>query len=173
MTCYHCRQPGHMRRDYPRRQRSQGTADELTGQPNMRGTFLLLHLLTRVAFKFDASNSFIVASCVIESGLEVEAFREAMCGCSSLGGRVRVDRIDQDFELEISEILLMVDPWGGGGGGGGGLHRVGYGCTVTSHRVGCGCTVWSFTTLSECGLGLSLGLRPMKTHNSNQGKRSN
>ena len=57
----------------------------------MQGTFLPLHLLTIVAFKLDASNSFIVASYVIESGLEVETFREAMCGCSSLGGRVRVD----------------------------------------------------------------------------------
>ena len=41
--------------------------------------------------------------------LEVEPFREAMCGCSSLGCRVRVDRISRDCELEISEILLMVD----------------------------------------------------------------
>ena len=41
-------------------------------------------------------------------------------------------------------------------------------CTVTSHRVGCGCTVWSFTTLGECGVSLSLRLRPMKTHSSNQ-----
>ena len=80
----------------------------------MEGTFLPLHLLTRVAFKLDASNSFIVASCVIESGLEVEAFREAMCRCSSLGCGVRVDLIGRDCELEISEILLMVDPrdWG-------------------------------------------------------------
>ena len=41
-------------------------------------------------------------------------------------------------------------------------------CTVASRRVGCGCTVWSFTTLGECGLSLSLGLRPMKTHSSIQ-----
>ena len=33
---------------------------------------------------------------------------------------MRVDLIGQDCELEISEILLMVDPRGGGGGGGGG-----------------------------------------------------
>ena len=38
--------------------------------------------------------------------------------------------------------------------------------TVTSRRVGYGCTVRSFTTLGECGLSLSLGLRPMKTHSS-------
>ena len=28
MTCYHCRQPGHMRRDYPRRQTSHSTEIE-------------------------------------------------------------------------------------------------------------------------------------------------
>ena len=51
---------------------------------------------------------------MIDLGLEVEAFGEAMCGCSSLGSRVRVDLIGRDCELEISEILLMVDPrdWG-------------------------------------------------------------
>ena len=43
-------------------------------------------------------------------GLEVETFREARCGCSSLGCRVRVDWIGRDCELEISKILLMVDP---------------------------------------------------------------
>ena len=32
-----------------------------------------------------------------------------MCGCSSLGCRVRVDMIDQSCESEISVILLMVD----------------------------------------------------------------
>ena len=41
-------------------------------------------------------------------------------------------------------------------------------CTVTSRRVWCGCTVCSFTTLGECELSLSLGLRPMKTHSLNQ-----
>ena len=139
---------------------------EHTEHPNMQGTFLLLHLLTRVAFKLDALYSFINASCVTNLDLEVEAFREAMCGFSSLGCRVRVDQIGWDCELEISEILLMVDPRGGS-------HRVRCGCTVTSHRVGCGCMVWSFTTLGECGLSLSLGLHPMKTHCSNKEMKIN
>ena len=51
----------------------------------------------------------------MDLGLEVETFREARCGYSSLGGRVRVDRIGRDCELEISKIFLMVDPEGGGG----------------------------------------------------------
>ena len=79
----------------------------------MQGTFLLSHLLTRVTFKLDASYSFFVASCVMDLGLEVETFREARCGCSSLGGRVRADQIGRDCELEISKILLMVEPEGG------------------------------------------------------------
>ena len=129
-------------------------------------------------FKLDASYSFINASYVTELGLEVEVFKETRRRCSSLGCRVRVDLIGRDYELEISEILLMVDPLrggrgGGGGGGGVGSHRVGCGCTVTSRRVRCGCTVWSFTTLCECGLGLSLGLCPMKTHSSKQEMKSN
>ena len=74
----------------------------------MQGTFLLSHLLTRVAFKLDASNSFIVASRVIELSLEVESFREMM-GNSSLGCRVRVGQMCQDRESGISVILLMVD----------------------------------------------------------------
>ena len=41
-------------------------------------------------------------------------------------------------------------------------------CTVTSRRVGCGYTIRSFTSHGECGLSLSLGLRSMKTHSSNQ-----
>ena len=101
--------------DCPRRQRSQGTTAEHIGQPDMQGTFLLLHLLTRVAFELNASYSFINASYVTDLGLEVEAFREAVCGCSSLGCKVRVDLIGRDCELEISEILLMVDPLEGDG----------------------------------------------------------
>ena len=46
-------------------------------------------------------------------------------------------------------------------------------CTVTSRRVGCGCTVWSFITLGEYGLSLSLELRLMKTHGSNQEMKCN
>ena len=57
---------------------------------------------------------FINASCVIGLGLKVEAFREARCRGSSLGCGVRSDLIGRDYELRISEILLMVDPrdWG-------------------------------------------------------------
>ena len=33
---------------------------------------------------------------------------------------------------------------------------------------GLGVTVWSFTAFGECGLSLSLGLRPVKTHSLNQ-----
>ena len=43
----------------------------------------------------------------------------------------------------------------------------------TSRRVGCGCTVGTFTTLGECGLSLSLGLRPIKTQSSNKEMKSN
>ena len=65
-------------------------------------------MLTRVAFKLNASNSFIVASCVIALDLEVEASRE-MIGNSSLGYRVRVGQMCRDRESGISVILLMVN----------------------------------------------------------------
>ena len=45
--------------------------------------------------------------------------------------------------------------------------------TVTSRRVGCGCTVGTFTTLGECELSLSLGLRLMKTQSSKEEMKSN
>ena len=90
----------------------------------------------------------------MELGLEVKAFREARYRCSSLGCRVRVDLVDPGNGLSKYGIIAFM-------------------CTVTSRRVGCGCTVWSLTTLGECGLSLSLGLRPMKTHSSNQEMKSN
>ena len=105
----------------------------------------------------------------MDLSLEVKAFREARYRCSSLGCRVRVDLIGRDCELEISEILLIVDL-------GIGVSQYGiiaFVYTVTSRRVGCGCTVQSFTILGECGLGLSLGLRPMKTHSSKQEMKNN
>ena len=43
-------------------------------------------------------------------GLEVKVSREARYRCSSLGCRGRVDLIGRDYEWEVSEILLMVDP---------------------------------------------------------------
>ena len=102
---------------------------------------------------------------MIGLGLEVEAFGESMCGCSSLGSRVRVDLKGRDCESEVSKVSLMVDPWG--------IASSRVWVQVTSLRVRCGCTVWSFTTLGGCGLSLSLGLRPIKTHSSNQEIRSN
>ena len=46
---------------------------------------------------------------MIGLSLEVEAFGEVMCGCSSLGSRVRVDLIGRDCESKILKILLRVD----------------------------------------------------------------
>ena len=63
---------------------------------------------------------------------------------------MRVDLIGQDYEGEISEILLMVDS---GLGVTVGIILCTY--TETSRQVGCGCTVCSFTTLGECELSLS------------------
>ena len=39
MTCYHCRHPGPMRRDCPRRKRPHGTQAEHADQSDVQGTF--------------------------------------------------------------------------------------------------------------------------------------
>ena len=80
---------------------------EHTEQSDMQGTFLLLHLLIRVAFELDASYSFINASCV--TGLEVEALEEPLYVSSPLGIRARIGMICCGCELEILRILLTVD----------------------------------------------------------------
>ena len=60
-------------------------------------------------FDFGASHSFIVASVVIELGLEVEALEEPLYVSSPLGIRARIGMICHGCELEISRILLTVD----------------------------------------------------------------
>ena len=71
--------------------------------------FLLSHLSTWVLFDFGASHSFIIALVVRELGLEVETLEEPLYVSSPLGTRVSVSLICQDYELEISGILLIVD----------------------------------------------------------------
>ena len=183
MVCYHCQQPGHMRRDCPQRQGSQGfgtsqfqsVADqeriqyvppqhstgqrsqsrfqgatraphlsqvgprgqsmgrgrgrgpqartsgvqgrvyavtpqaESADQPVIQGTFLLSRIWARVLFDSGASHSFIVASVVIELGLEVETLEEPLYVSSPLGIRARIGMICRGCELEISGTLLTVD----------------------------------------------------------------
>ena len=60
-------------------------------------------------FNYGASHSFIVASVVIELGLEVEALEEPLYVSSPLGIRARIGMICRGCELEIYGILLTVD----------------------------------------------------------------
>ena len=71
--------------------------------------FLLSRLWARVLFDSGASHSFIVASVVIELGLEVEALEDPLYVSSPLGIRARIWMICCGCELEISGILLTVD----------------------------------------------------------------
>ena len=59
-------------------------------------------------FDSGASHSFISASIMIELGLEVEAL-EPLYVSSPIGIKARIGMICHGFELEISEILLIVD----------------------------------------------------------------
>ena len=55
-------------------------------------------------------HSFITASVVIKLGLEVEALEEPLYVSSPLGIRARIGIIWHGCELEISRILLAMDP---------------------------------------------------------------
>ena len=52
---------------------------ERADHPDMQGTFLLLHLLTRVLFKFGCIIFIIVASCVRDLGLKVKTSGNSRC----------------------------------------------------------------------------------------------
>ena len=82
---------------------------ESTDQPVIQGAFLLSRLWARVLFDSGASHSFIIASVVIELGLEVKALEEPLYVNSPLGIRARIGMICRGYELEISGILLTVD----------------------------------------------------------------
>ena len=82
---------------------------ESADQPVIKGMFLLSRLWARVLFDSGASHSFIVASVVIELGIEVEALEEPLYVSSPLGIRERIGMICQGYKLEISGILLTVD----------------------------------------------------------------
>ena len=60
-------------------------------------------------FDSGASHSFIVASVVIDLGLEVKALEEPLNVSYFLGIRERIGMICRGCELEISRILLTVD----------------------------------------------------------------
>ena len=78
-------------------------------QPVILDTFLLSRLWARVLFDSGASHSFIVASVVIELGLEVEALEEPLYVSSPLRIRGRIGMICFGCELEMSGVLLTVD----------------------------------------------------------------
>ena len=75
----------------------------------VQGTFLLFRLWARVLFDTGASHSFIATSYVRVLGLKVETLDEPLHVSSPLRTKVRIDRICQRCELEISRILLMLD----------------------------------------------------------------
>ena len=82
---------------------------ESADQPVIQGTFLLSRLWARVLFDSGVSYSFIVASVVIELGLEVETLEKPLYVSSPLGIRARIWMICRGCELEISGTLLTVD----------------------------------------------------------------
>ena len=78
-------------------------------QPVIQGTFFLSRLWARVLFDYGVLHSVIVASVVIELGLEVEALEEPLYVSSPLGSRSIIGMICHGFELEISGTQLTMD----------------------------------------------------------------
>ena len=70
---------------------------------------MLSRLWARVLFDSGASHSFIVASVVIELGLEVETLKKPLYVSSPLRIRARIGMICLGCELKISGTLLTVD----------------------------------------------------------------
>ena len=83
--------------------------DELADQPVIHDMFFLSRLWEKVFFDYGALHSFIVASVVIELGLEVGTLEEPLYVSSPLGIMARIGMIYRGCELEISRILLTVD----------------------------------------------------------------
>ena len=75
----------------------------------IQSTFLLSRLWERVLFDSGASYSFIVASCVRDLVFGVETLEEPLHVSSPLGARVRINKICQGCESEISMIQLTMD----------------------------------------------------------------
>ena len=75
----------------------------------IQGMFLLSLLWAKILFDSYTSHSFVASSSLNVLGLEVETLDESLHVSSSLGIRVRIDKIYRDCELEISGILLTVD----------------------------------------------------------------
>ena len=78
---------------------------EPADQSVIQGMFLLSRLWARILFDSSASHSFMR-----ELSLEVETLEKPLNVSSPLGTRVSVDLICRGCELEISGILLTVDP---------------------------------------------------------------
>ena len=75
----------------------------------IQGMFLLSRLWAKILFDYGASHSFVAASSMDVSGLEVETLEELFHVSYPLGTRVRIDQICRDYELEILGILLTMD----------------------------------------------------------------
>ena len=84
-------------------------ASRVSRSASYTGYVFAISLWARVLFDSGASHSFIVASVVIELGLEVETLEEPLYVSSPLGIRARIGMVCRGCELEISGTLLIVD----------------------------------------------------------------